>query len=184
MAEVSGPDTEHAVPSGDAPHVEAFTAFFRREYAELVALGWALTGSRDAAEDVAQDAMTSMYQRWDDIRTVRDPHAYVRRVCVNLAASSFRRRAAELRALLRLSPQRTDSAQLPDTSAGFWAEVRRLPRRQAQTVALYYGCDMSIAEVAEVLDMAGGTVKVHLSRARHALADRLSTPEHREGVAL
>lgn len=183
MVAASGTGSERTGSRVEPPHVETFTSFFRREYADLVSLGWALTGTREAAEDVVQEAMTTLYRRWDDIAHVRDPHAYARRMCMNLAASSFRRRTSELRALLRLASQRPTVDQLPDTAAGFWAEVRLLPRRQAQTVALYYGCDLSVAEIAETLDMAEGTVKVHLSRARHALADRLSAHDQQEGVA-
>lgn len=166
------------------PQVETFTAFFRREYSDLVALSWALTGSRDAAEDIVQDAMTAVYLRWEDLGAISDPRAYLRRICANKAASGFRRRAAELRALFRLSSQPAPSDQLPETSAGFWAVVRSLPRRQAQTIALHYGCDMSVADIAASLDMAPGTVKVHLSRGRAALSERLLSQEHQEGVIL
>jgi RNA polymerase sigma-70 factor (ECF subfamily) len=56
----------------------------------------------------------------------------------------------------------------------FWAEVRRLPRRQAQAVALHYIYDLGVAEIASTLGCAEGTVKVHLSRGRAALGSRLN----------
>ena len=55
----------------------------------------------------------------------------------------------------------------------FWSEVRRLPRRQAQVVALFYGYDMSVADVAATLEIATGTAKTHLHRGRQTLATRL-----------
>jgi RNA polymerase sigma-70 factor (ECF subfamily) len=61
----------------------------------------------------------------------------------------------------------------------FWAEVRRLPRRQAQATALFYALDLPVSEVAATLGLAEGTVKVHLSRARTELADRLAATEER-----
>ena len=63
-------------------------------------------------------------------------------------------------------------AALPEDSEKFWSEVRRLPTKQAQTVALHYGCDLSVEETAAVLGMAVGTVKSHLHRARNTLAGR------------
>jgi RNA polymerase sigma-70 factor (ECF subfamily) len=67
--------------------------------------------------------------------------------------------------------------QLPGDSARFWGEVRRLPRRQAQAVALFYALDLPVTEVAATLGCAEGTVKVHLSRARAELSSRLGTPQ-------
>jgi RNA polymerase sigma-70 factor (ECF subfamily) len=52
----------------------------------------------------------------------------------------------------------------------FWSLVRQLPMRQGQVVALHYALDLPIAEIAVILGCAEGTVKVHLSRARAALA--------------
>jgi len=68
-------------------------------------------------------------------------------------------------------------AQLGAESAEFWREVRRLPRRQAQAVALFYLEETSVAEIAEVLGCAESTVKVHLHRGRQALAKRLHAEE-------
>ena len=56
----------------------------------------------------------------------------------------------------------------------FWAAVRTLPRRQQAVVALHYLEDRSVADVAQVLGIAEGTVKAHLHKARAALADRLA----------
>jgi RNA polymerase sigma-70 factor (ECF subfamily) len=59
-------------------------------------------------------------------------------------------------------------------NAEFWAEVRRLPRRQKQVIALHYIYDMAVSEIAETVGCAEGTVKVHLSRGRATLAQRMS----------
>jgi DNA-directed RNA polymerase specialized sigma24 family protein len=48
--------------------------------------------------------------------------------------------------------------------------VRALPARQAQVTALAYAEDRSIAEIAVMLDIAEGTVKAVLHRARGNLA--------------
>ena len=55
--------------------------------------------------------------------------------------------------------------------------MRLLPRRQAQTVALFYALDMSVADIAGILGCAEGTVKVHLHRARASLAATLHQGE-------
>jgi RNA polymerase sigma-70 factor (ECF subfamily) len=53
--------------------------------------------------------------------------------------------------------------------------VRALPRGQAQVIALRYVVDATVAEIAETLGLAEGTVKAQLHRGRQALAARLGT---------
>ena len=56
-----------------------------------------------------------------------------------------------------------------------WAAVRRLPRRQAQAVALHYVGGLTLDEIGEALGCSTGTVKSHLHRARTRLSETLST---------
>ena len=153
--------------------VESFDAFYAREYSSLVAMAFALTGSRGHAEDVAQEAMLTAYRRWDDVSRLDLPVAWVRRVCANTATSLVRRRVVEARALLRLRARPVVVAELDETDGAFWAEVRRLPRRQAQCVALRYVYGCSVSDIAGILGCADGTVKSQLWNARARLAERL-----------
>lgn len=153
---------------------EPFEDFYRREFRDVVALAFALSGSRLGAEDLAQEAFVAAHQRWDRIGGYDKPGAWVRRVVANLAISGFRRKAAEARALARLAGQRHQPLpELEPEDAAFWGEVRRLPDRQAQAVALFYIEDRSVAEIAEILECSPATAKVHLFRGRQGLARRL-----------
>ena len=152
---------------------ETFDAFYRRELPRLVAFAAVLSGS-SAADDIAQEAMLAAYRQWDMVSGLDQPAAWVRRVCANRAVSTLRRRAVEARALFRVGINREHAAPLEDEHERFWAEVRRLPRRQAQVIALHYMYDLSVSDVAATLGCAEGTVKVHLSRARAALGPRLN----------
>jgi hypothetical protein len=89
------------------------------------------------------------------------------RVALNLATSQLRHRAAEARAVARSGLRRASTAAPPEfeDAEPFWQLVRRLPPQQARVVALYYAADRSVAEVAEVLGLAEGTVKAHLHKA-------------------
>jgi RNA polymerase sigma factor (sigma-70 family) len=157
---------------------EAFEDFYVREYPAVVGLAYALSGSRWGAEDLAQEAFLAAHRDWGRIRSFDQPGAWVRRVVANLSVSTFRRRAAEARALARVALG--SGEQVPDLATAdpeFWAAVRALPRRQAQVVALYYLEDRSVADVAEILNMTLGTVKRHLYDGRKALARRLRVQE-------
>jgi RNA polymerase sigma-70 factor (ECF subfamily) len=149
--------------------LEGFDSFYRREYPRIAALARVLTGPL-GAEDHAQDAMLVAYRRWPEVSRMVDPAMWVRRVCVNIATSQVRRRAAEARAVLRLGARREIPSDQMPVDEDFWAAARALPRRQAQVVALYYLFDLSVTDVAATLDISEGSVKTHLSRARASLA--------------
>jgi len=158
--------------------VQDFDAFYAGEYSAIVALAFALSGSRWAAEDLAQDAFLAAHRDWDRIGAYERPGAWVRQVVTNLSVSAFRRRIAEAKALTRAAiGQPTSVSELSADGADFWRAVRSLPRRQAQAVTLHYLEDLSVADIAEILGTAEGTVKKHLHEGRKALAQRFGSEE-------
>ena len=171
MSEI--PTTDRAA-AGLPPlsRAEEFDTFYAHELPRLVALARGLCGSA-VAEDVAQEAMLAAYRRWAHVSRLERPDLWVRRACANLAVSQFRRRLVELRAFTRLGNRRSALGELSEDNEEFWAAVRDLPPRQAQAAALRFVYDMPIADIAVALECTQGTVKQHLSRARHALARRL-----------
>ncbi len=60
----------------------------------------------------------------------------------------------------------------PESEAS-WAEGPRLPNRQAETLALRYIEDLSVAEIAAVSEIAEGTMKALLHQAREQLRRQL-----------
>jgi len=156
-----------------------FDEFYAAELPRLVALARGLCPAH-VAEDVAQEAMLVAYRRWREVVDLERPDQWVRRTCVNLAVSQFRRRMVELRATARLAGRRQPMPQLSEAGEEFWAAVRSLPQRQAQSAALRYVYDMPVAEIAATLGCSEGTVKQHLSRARHSLAVCLAATTQEE----
>jgi len=153
---------------------QRFEEVYLREFPRVFGLAYALSGSRWAAEDIAQDAFLVAHRQWGRVGGFDDPGAWVRRVAANLAVSAVRRRLAEARALVRLAGRREPSyADLPAEDGDFWRAVRQLPRRQAQVVALVALEDLSTAEVASTLGCSQRTAQVHLQKARATLAARL-----------
>jgi RNA polymerase sigma factor (sigma-70 family) len=150
-----------------------FDDFYRREFRQVLGLAFVLTGNQWVAEETAQDAFTAAFRRWHSIVAYDSPAAWVRRVTCNRAASVLRRRVREAKAVMRLRGRTQTYVELEEGDEAFWQAVRRLPPRQAQTVALYYMEDYSVREISEVLDCSEGTVKTHLSRAREAIARQL-----------
>jgi RNA polymerase sigma factor (sigma-70 family) len=166
-----GGDLSRGLASG--ARMEPFDSFYLREMPRLVAMARGLCGFA-VADDIAQESMLAAYRRWAEVGSYDRPEAWVRRVCANQATSVLRRRAAEARAVLRLASAPAPAAVVQEDTAEFWAQVRRLPRRQAQAAALRYVYDLSVPEIAVTMGCSEGSVKVHLSRARAALADRFN----------
>lgn len=159
----------------DVVAIDSFERFYRVEYGPLLGLGYQLTGRRDVAEDLVQDAMLRAYREWGRISSYERPDLWLRRAMLNLATSRWRRQRTVARSWFRFDRQ--PDVQDPSVETiDVWRQVRELPRRQAQVVVLYYGCDLSVDQVAEIIDCAPGTVRTHLTRARAALAQVLEQP--------
>jgi RNA polymerase sigma-70 factor, ECF subfamily len=158
-----------------------FERFFADHLEVTLAVIVALRGPRVAAEELAQEAFERAYHRWDELREMGRPDLWVQRVALNLATSQLRRLAAEARAVSRFGirrPATAEAAEFEDAER-FWGLVRRLPSQQARVVALHYAADRSVAEVAEVLGIAEGTVKAHLHKARARLTELLAQEDDR-----
>ncbi len=150
---------------------EEFDRFYRREYPAVLALTHVMTGNPSQAQDLAQDAFVAAFQKWN---TIDNPSAWIRTVVTNRSRSWFRKRYREARALLRVqTPDAAPPAELQAESSEFWATVRSLPTRQAQALTLFYLESMPTAQIGRILGCSESTVRVHLTRGRRALAEKL-----------
>ena len=75
--------------------VASFEQFYERELRSVIGLAYALSGSRSAAEDLAQDAFVAAHKNWGKISQYDKPEAWVRRVVANLSVSRFRKSISE-----------------------------------------------------------------------------------------
>jgi RNA polymerase sigma factor (sigma-70 family) len=158
-------------PIGD----DSFDIFYRRHRTRLVGLAFAISGSRLGSDDLVHDVMELALRDWERIRSRDDPAVWVRRIVANRSVSAYRRRRAEARAIARLALG-AEQVTLPQPSTEtdwIWSEVRRLPTRQAQVVALTYVEQLTMSEIGEVLGCSKQSVNTHLRRARDTLANRL-----------
>ena len=158
--------------------MSAFERFFLDEHPKLVALGLAWTGNPDTATEFAQEALVRAYRSWDRVAGLDIPGAWVRRVMINLLIDERRGEQRAVAARKRLST-RSDliESDRHDIDDRWWSAVRALPDRERAAVTLHYLEDLSIAEVAQILEVAPGTVKASLSHARQKLRSALSTTE-------
>ena len=158
----------------DVSGVESFELFVRCHQSTVRALVVALYGGRDP-DDIIQETFLRAQKAWPSLTGHDRPELWVRRVAMNLAVSRLRRWRSETKALVRLAGRREfNVVVLSDESAAVWAEVRLLPSRQAQVIALRYLEDLSVSEIAGTLGIAEGTVRSTLHQARVTLGHRLT----------
>ncbi len=162
-----------------APFRMDFASFYQRELKPVIGLAFVLSGSRSGAEDLAQDAFLKAYKQWETVGAYDNPGAWVRRVVSNGSVSTFRRRSAEAKALVRIGGSGFVVPDMTPDAMTTWVAVRGLPKRQAQAIALRYYDRSSIAEIARILECSENTVKTHLQRAKQTLEAQLDDGEDR-----
>lgn len=142
-------------------------------------------GDLGTAEEIAQDALSRVVERWDQVQSMECPEAWVFRVGFNLANSRIRRKVAERRAYDRFAINvRTSGSQRPDDAdrVAVRAALKSLPPRQREAVVLRYYVDLSVAQISVAMDCRPGTVKAHLNKAIAHLRGAGLTPEHDESA--
>ena len=154
---------------------DQFDAFYHGSWGGVVAHAYALTSNLGDAQEVAQEAFTRAWQRWEQISRYDEPKAWVTRVAHNLAVSRWRRARTATAALFHLAGSQTVPEPSPD-SVALATALAQISADQRRAVVLHHLSGLSVSEVAEVEGVAVGTVKARLSRGRVALA-RLLDPD-------
>ena len=149
-----------------------FESFFRAEYRRLFQALVMLVGDAFEAEEIAQETMTRVLERWDRVSTMDSPTGYAYRTALNLQRKRIRRLA--VRAKRRFASIPTGDVA---TDAGERQDVRRalasLPDAQREALVLVDWLDMDHEEAARTLGITPGNLRVRLHRARSALRDAL-----------
>lgn len=173
---VDPPPRPERVP--DSPD-DVVPQVFRQYGADLIRLGYCLTGDRGAAEEAVQDAFVSLYRNWDRLRDRSALLPYLRACVVNRCRSVHRAKARTIRGTQPLTPELAtvpgaDAAALAgDDARRLAARVRTLPQRQREVVVCRYYLDLTERQTAALLEITVGSVKKHAHRALATLHDQL-----------
>ena len=131
----------------------------------LVAALVLYTGDRHLAEELAQEALARAWERWDTVGSMASPEGWTFRTARNLAVSRWRRRAIERRARQSVAPV----VVAPAEGVAIRDAVSALPERQRATLVARFYLGLSVAEAADHLGCAEGTVKAATSQALERL---------------
>jgi RNA polymerase sigma-70 factor, ECF subfamily len=145
-----------------------FDEFFEDEHERLFKALYFVTGNRQDAEELMQDAFMKLWERWDQIDRIADPTGYLFRVALN-GFRMRRRRAAT--ALRRVTPV-VDERDL-FVEAEMRADVQRLllglTVRQRAALLLVDLLGYPSEQAARVLRVRPSTVRALATQGRRAL---------------
>jgi RNA polymerase sigma factor (sigma-70 family) len=171
---------ERADPTLETPG-DSFDQLVARYYESIGRLVFRLLGWRDGSEDLVQEVFLSAWAAWPRFSCRTCPEFWLKRIAVNKCRSRLRREAVRTRWFRWF---RAAAPRPPDESADSLSEQERAHRvRQAirslaapyrEVTILYYLEQMSVLEIAQVVNQRRNTVEVKLHRARRQLEQLLS----------
>jgi RNA polymerase sigma-70 factor (ECF subfamily) len=164
-----------AAPTVAAGRTTDFEAFFQVHHADLFGALYLITRNRHEAEEIMQDAFLKVLERWERVGSLTDPVGYLYRTAMNLFRKRWRRASLMLRHTAGLTPQ-DDEISLIETRVDVVRAMASLSPRQRAVVVLTELLEFSSEEAGRMLGIAPGTVRMHASRGRAALADMLAGP--------
>lgn len=166
--------TEVVVKAGD--EVDGLDALYAASYRRLVVQMYAICGDLSDAEDAVQEAFITAIRKRRTLRSVHNPEAWIRTVALRRLHHGWRHLAVVRR------HQAAASAPSPSFEVGpehvaLMTALRQLDAPHREVVVLHHLADRSVAEIADDLGIAVGTVKSRLSRARTRLGELLIETE-------
>ena len=139
-------------------------------------LCYLLLGDPDDAEDVAQETFLRAWNHLKRFDVTRPLRPWLLSIASNLASNRRRSAGRYLAALTRaFRDEPASSASIEEKStrqmeaSQLWKAVQTLSVPEQQIVYLRYFLELSVAETAQALQIAEGTVKSRLSRALERL---------------
>src|SRR5688500_12823869 len=149
-----------------------FAEYFSVRAVTLRRVAYALSGDWHLAEDLTQHTFLQLYRHWKRLdQTNLD--AYSRKTLVNAFLSHKRSRKRE-----QMMAEVPDQVVLSAHGSGIELKeaLDHLPPRQRALVVLRHLEDISVAEAAELLGIAEGTVKSQTARGLDKLRAAIQTP--------
>ena len=174
---------------------KAFEALYERYYQKIYALARTTLKNEADAEDVLQQTFVSVWQNLPKLENTEAFSTWIQRITLNHCRSLLRRRKgdASLDAPIDdasdgLAPEPESDLLLPqvyaereDLRVRLGHILDELSDVQRQTILLYYYNELSVDEIAQIMDCSTGTVKSRLFLARKSIRTEIEEQERKSG---
>ncbi len=167
-----------------AGNEEAFEALYHEIWPIIYYLIFTDIGNKEAAKDIAQEAILLVYR---DIKNLRNPLAFnewVRRLVINQSTRYIQKKSKENNMEFFDASIEVDIGNTPEENVikkeqtqWLFEAIADLPREQRQSVFLYYYDYRSITEIAAILETSEAAVYKKLQRARKTIKQKATTDQ-------
>jgi len=162
-------------------HSEAFGRIVVRWERKVFNLAYRLSGDREEAEDIRQQAFLKAFQSLHTFNGDARFSTWLYRIVVNLSRDRLRASKVRDAALAEIHTRQADpAAALPDRAvekseaARLVAKaVAALPEQEREVVVLRHYHDRTFAQIAEILGTPASTLKSRMLRGMQQLHSRL-----------
>jgi RNA polymerase sigma-70 factor (ECF subfamily) len=175
--------------AGIAP--EDFDSIVRRNQRRIFAVLLLYLRDSDAADALTQECFLRAFESRARFRGECTLETWLMRIAVNLARDYMKSRRRNFWARLVRSEKALARCRVADAHlspegvllareevAALWSGIEELSHRQKSVFLLRFAEEMTLEEIAAVLELEPGTVKSHLARALGALRRRLQGEAH------
>jgi RNA polymerase sigma-70 factor (ECF subfamily) len=171
--EVADHPATDALPAVPAPNVSSsFETFFEVEHDGLYGALILVTGSRQEADELMQDAFLRVWQRWNIVQSLANPTGYLYRTAMNLAHSRWRRARVAARRAFE-APSSRDAFEDVEMREDLRRAMSELTPRQRVAIVLTELLGYPSAEAAETMGIRASTVRALTTQARATLRAHL-----------
>jgi RNA polymerase sigma-70 factor (ECF subfamily) len=143
---------------------ESFEEFFQVQYPRICRALWLGVGDRCEPEDAAQEAFARAFRKWNLVSRLDRPATWVYVVAVREARRQQRRRDRS-RSTFPAVTEIQDPTGRVATHLAIVAALGHLTPRQRLAIVLRFHADLSVKQIAEVMQCREGTVKATLHAA-------------------
>jgi RNA polymerase sigma-70 factor, ECF subfamily len=182
LAEATGNGWEEALVRSARGDLAAFGEIVRGHQAMVYSLALHFLRDISLAEDLSQEVFLELYRNLAKIKSSVHLRFWLRKVTCHRSIDRARRKRPDGMLSLEEVPEPAAPARADDPllEERLWRLVGSLPDKQRLALILRYQEDMTVPEIAEVMEAPQNTVKSLLERALALLREKL--PRSMKGV--
>jgi RNA polymerase sigma-70 factor (ECF subfamily) len=142
-----------------------FESFFEEHRSKVFGAMCLVTGNRQEAEEITQDAFLRLWERWDRVAEMEDPTGFLFKTAMNVFRNRARRASIVARRSLGIVDQGDDLAAVEDRDEVVRA-IRLLTAHQRAALVLTGYLGFTSEEAAQVLGVRASTVRALAAKGR------------------